>query len=239
MKTKRSLTTLLLVLMSIPFAFAQFTGPVGEPDAAEIGIDSAQQSLREVSVTKFEDAGFWFSSMPGDQGITVIRRLPGGSLDKVPITGEAEVNIEEPDIYVVGMKVQYFRRGLNTFSLSPVRPLPVAGITKTLSVWVVGRNMSHTLRLTIDDFFGNRAVLTMGKLNFSGWKQMTVAVPPSIKQRDFHYNDRSGIKVVGFTIETDPLEAFGTYYVYFDDMRAVTDLFAAESRDADNMADVW
>lgn len=239
MKTKRSFVTLLLVLISVPFAIAQFTGPVGEADATKIGVDSAQQNLREVSVTKFEDAGFWLSTMPRDQGISVIRRLPGGSLDKVPIAGEEEVGFNERDIYVVGMKVEYYKRGLNTFSLFPVRPLPVAGITKTLSVWVVGRNMSHTLRLIIEDFFGNRAVLTMGKLSFSGWKQLTVAVPPSIKQRDFHYNDRSGIKVVGFTIETDPLEAFGTYYVYFDDMRAVTDLFADESRDEDDMADVW
>jgi len=79
----------------------------------------------------------------------------------------------------------------------------------------------------------------MGKLNFSGWKKLTVAVPPSIVQRDYHYGDRMGIKVHGFVVNCDPLEAFGTYYIYFDDLRAVTDLFAEDSRDADDIMDVW
>ncbi len=214
-------------------------GGAGEPNPEEIGVDSAQQKLREVSVTKFEDAGYWYARMPRDQGLVVLRRLPGGPMDKEPIPGEEEVGIEESDQYVLGMKVQYYKRGFNTFSLFPVRPIPIEGITKTLSVWVVGRNMNHLLTVLVEDYFGNRAELTMGRLNFSGWKKMTVAVPPSIRQRDFHYNDRRGIKVLGFKIETDPLEAFGTYYVYFDGMRAVTDLFSSEARDQDDMADVW
>jgi hypothetical protein len=238
MKNRTVITALLLLFISAAFAFGQLQG-VGEPAANQIGVDTAQQNLREVSITKFEDAGFWYSTMPRDQGVTTLRRLPGGSLDKQPIAGEAEVGINEADEYVLGMKVQYYKRGLNTFALFPARPLPVEGITKTISVWVVGRNMNHRLTLLIEDFFGHRAELTMGSLNFSGWRKLTVAVPPSIKQRDFHYNDRMGIKVLGFLVETDPLEAFGTYYIYFDDMRAWTDLYAAETRDPDDMADVW
>jgi hypothetical protein len=40
-------------------------------------------------------------------------------------------------------------------------------------------------------------------------------------------------------VNCDPTEAFGSYYVYFDDLRAVTDLFAEDSRDEDDMADAW
>ena len=40
-------------------------------------------------------------------------------------------------------------------------------------------------------------------------------------------------------IDADILESYGTYYVYFDDLRAVTDLFAEESRDEDDMVDNW
>lgn len=239
MNRKKTITILLVSAVFVAGLAAQITGPVGEPNAEAIGVESAQQNLREVSVSKFEDAGFWTSTMPRDQGVTQLRRLPGGPIDKEPIEGEIEVGIEEADQYVLGLKVQYYKRGMNTFSLYPVRPLPIEGIAKTISVWVVGRNMKHTLKILVEDFFGNRAELTMGDLNFSGWKKLTVAVPPSIKQRDFHYNDRMGIKILGFKVETDPLEAFGTYYIYFDDMRAVTDLFAAENRDVDDMADVW
>lgn len=238
MKTKRFLLVLLLAVGLSSLAFGQLTG-VGEPAPGEIGVDSAQQNLEEISISKFEDAGFWFSSMPRDQGFTELRRLPGGPLDKKPIPGEAQAGIEEADDYVLGLKVAYYRRGMNEFAIYPVRPLPVEGIAKTLSIWVVGRNMKHQLSIIISDYFGNKAEITMGTLNFSGWKKLTVAVPPSIKQRDFHYLDKMGIKIHGFRIVTDPLEAYGTYYVYFDDLRAVTDLFAENSRDPDDIPDVW
>jgi hypothetical protein len=238
MKTKTLWTSLILLLFVAALSFGQLTG-VGEPNAEEIGVDSAQQDLKEISINKFEDAGFWYSNMSRDQGLTELRRLPGGPFDKQPIPGEEESGISEEDKYVLGLKVSYYRRGLNSFTLFPVRPMPVEGITKTLSVWVVGRNMSHMLSVIISDYFGNRAEITMGKLNFSGWKKLTVAVPPHIVQRDFHYGDRMGIKVLGFRVDTDPVESFGTYYIYFDDLRAMTDLFAENSRDPDDIADVW
>ena len=230
-----------VVLSMVPASlFGQaFTRAVGEPNAEEIGVDTAQQSLREVSVTRFEDAGFWFSAMPSDEGLTVLRRLPGAPLEKQPIAGEIETGIMEQDQYVMGMKIHFYKRGINTFTLHPIRPLPVEGITKTLSVWVVGRNMNHVLKVLVADYFGNFLELTMGKLNFVGWKKMTVAIPPSLVQRDFHYGNRQGIKFLGFKIETDIAESFGTYYIYFDDLRAVTDLFSEESRDIDDIPDKW
>ncbi len=211
----------------------------GEPNAAQLGVDSAQQKLRTVSVSKFEDAGFWNVSMPQEQGLVTLRTLPGSPLDKEPLEGEQEANITEPDRNVLGVKVNFFQRGLNQFAVYPARPLPIEGISKTVSIWVVGRNSPHTLRLMIADQFGNSGEITMGKLNFSGWKKLTAAIPMNIKQRDYHYQTKQGIKIEGFRIDCDPEEAFGTYYIYFDALRATTDLFSEESRDVDDMPDSW
>jgi hypothetical protein len=79
----------------------------------------------------------------------------------------------------------------------------------------------------------------MGRMNFSGWKELTVAVPPTIQQRNANYSDRGGIRILGFIIEPSMTETYGTYYVYFDDLRVVTDLFAEENRDPDDMYDAW
>jgi hypothetical protein len=83
------------------------------------------------------------------------------------------------------------------------------------------------------------AKIPIGKLNFVGWKQLTVAVPQSVVQTDYHYSDRSGVDVEGFVVNTAPLEAYGTFYMYFDDMTAVTDLFSQEQRSPDDMSDAW
>ena len=243
MDKKKVFVSLILVFFLISgFSFAQQVGEggsPGSPEAGNIGVDTAQQSLKEISVVKFEDPAFFYTAMPRDQGFVLTRRLVGSPVDKEPIAEEAEIGLEEDDKYVLGVKVHYEKRGVNSFAVMPVKPLPIAGITKTMSLWVAGRNNNHMLSMMILDYFGNPKELTIGKLNFSGWKKLTVAVPPNIIQKDYHYTNINGIKFAGLRVDCDPEDTFGTYYVYFDDLRAVSDLFTEESRDVDDMADGW
>jgi len=238
MKRQILLTIALLAVGGLLFAQSGMSG-AGETDAAQLGVDTAQQLLKEISVTKFEDAGMWGASIPRDLGMVTVRRIEGGPQEKEPIEAEAEAGIDEPDDYVLGVKVQFYKRGMTYFAVYPSHPIPVEGITKTLSVWVIGRNTKHVLKVLISDYFGRKAQVTMGPLTFSGWKRMTVAIPPGITQRDYHYNNKMGIKIEGFLIECDPAETIGNYYIYFDDMRATTDLFPESSRDTDDIQDVW
>jgi hypothetical protein len=233
---------LALVFSLAGLAFAQ--NEVGSPDAERLGIDAAQQKLKEVSVDKFEHDGYWRSQMSADEGYITTRLFEGAPAGKEPVEDEQDLNI--PDKSVLGSRIDFLRRGHTSFTLYPQRPIPIEGITKTISIWVVGRNYNHVLNILIQDFFGNKYELYMGKLNFQGWKRLTVAVPPQaedgrhgIVQRNYNYNNQMGIKIIGFRVDCDPMEAFGSYYVYFDDLRAVTDLFAEDNRDPDDMVDAW
>jgi hypothetical protein len=229
----------LLLVSGAVFAQQVEVDEVGDPNPNTIGVDAAQQRLREVSVSKFEDAGFWLAHMSPDQGIVTMRRFAGSPADKEPLEGEVEAGLEITDEYVIGLKVQFYSRGYREFSIEPIRPIPIEGSTKTISVWVVGRNFNHTLKVIVSDFFGNYQEITMGKLNFSGWQELTVAIPPQLRQSDYHFSQKNGISILGFKVETDPTESYGSYYIYFDGLRAVTDLFQAESRDRDDMPDSW
>jgi len=238
---KRYIIFVLIVSLMAGGLFAQ---EIGEPDAQQLGILEAQQKLKEVSVDKFEFEGFWRGSMSSDEGYITTRLFEGSPAGKQPIPEEEGLNI--PDRYVLGARVDFLRRGVNSFFIYAQRPIPIEGITKTVSVWVAGRNFNHRLNLLIEDAFGRYFELYMGRLNFQGWKRMTVAIPPQapdglrgIVQRNFHYNNMMGIKIVGFRIDCDLMEAYGSYYIYFDDLRAVTDLFAEDIRDADDMSDMW
>jgi hypothetical protein len=213
------------------------TTDAGAPDASLIGVDKAQQELKEISIDKFEDDSFWQADMMRDYGYITLRRFEGSPAEKKPIPGETEAQLKETDKYVLGAKVQHLHRAVMSFSISPTRPLPVPGITKTLSIWVVGRNVKHQLYILIDDQFGNRAKIPMGDLAFTGWKKLTAAIPPNIRQTDPRYPARTGISIVSLLVEADPAETYGSYYIYFDDLRAVTDLFTENNRDADDMID--
>jgi len=230
---KAALLTILALLLPLALG-AQETEGI---QADQIGKDQAQQQLVEVSVAKFEDAAFWGNSMALDMGLASLRRFEGGPAAKKPI--EAEKALALPDQYVLGGKVQFFKRAANEAFFFPVRPLPIEGITKTISVWVVGRNYNHVLKAVVADYFNQRREITFGKLNFMGWKQLTAAVPPRIVQDEYHFANQRGLKLLGFKIEFDMMESYGSYYVYFDDLRATTDLFAESYRDKDDMPDGW
>jgi len=207
------------------------------PDPSLIGVTQAQQELKEISIEKFEDDGFWKAEMMRDDGYISLRRFEGSPADKKPVAGETNAQIKEADKYVIGAKIQHLHRAVTSFSLSPSRPLPVPGIAKTLSLWVVGRNVKHQLYILIDDQFGDRAKIPMCDLAFTGWKKMTAAIPPNIRQTDPRYPSKTGVSIVSIAVETDPAETYGSYYIYFDDLRAVTDLFSENNRDADDMID--
>ena len=232
---KRLLVAIALLLC---IAIVPVLGQVSEPDPSLINIDTAQISLKEVSVNKFEDAAFWTVRISLDDGIATSRLFAGGPNEengKQPLADD-----QEPDGNVLGVRVDYFRRGNTLISVAPVRPLVVPGITKTVSVWVAGRNYNHVLNVRVRDFIGREFSIPMGTLNFSGWKKLTIAVPPSVEQVHPHYPERQGIQIVGFTIDPALTETYGSYYVYFDDLRVWTDLFSQDAgTNPNDLPDNW
>ena len=236
----KKLVTVIFTLAAAGMAFAQ-NSSLSETDPTIIGADSAKQALKEISVDKFEIEGSWNASISPDFGIISSRLFDGSPAMKEPVKGEEELE----DSKVLGVKVEFFRRGINSFFIRSARPIPIEGVTKTVSVWVAGRNMGHELFLLVQDYFGNNFELYMGNLAFSGWRKMTVAIPPTpdgehgIIQQSAYNGVRPGLRILGFRIDCDPALARGQYYIYFDALNAVTDLYDVENRDEDDIMDDW
>ncbi|MBQ5472573.1 MAG: flagellar filament protein FlaA [Treponema sp.] len=232
-------TVLALAAVSV---FAQ-NSLVDEPNPETIGNDSAMQSLREISLDKFEREGAWSVHMSPDYGVISARQFEGNPAMKEPLKEDVDAGVQ--DTHVLGVKVEFFRRGINSFYINSQRPVPIEGITKTISMWVCGRNQDHELYVLIEDYFGRNYELFMGTLGFSGWKKLTAVVPPSpdsehgIVQHSVYYGDKPGLRIIGFRVDCNPMQARGTYYMYMDDLRCVTDLYDMENHDEDDMSDAW
>ena len=237
---KKLLVTLLLF---VPLCAFSQNSRLSDPDPQTIGRDSALVALREVSVDKFEREGSWHVSMSADEGFISARLFEGSPAMKEPL--EEDEGKEDYDKTVLGVKTQFYRRGVNSFFIMSNRPLPVEGIAKTVNVWVCGRNQDHNLYVLVQDYYGHNYELYMGQLAFTGWKKMTAVVPPSpdgehgIVQSSAYYGSRPGLRIRGFRIDCNPMLARGSYYVYFDDLRVVTDLYDLENHDEDDMSDNW
>ena len=238
----KKLLTCCFVLAFASVLFAQ-TQTLSEPNPETVGADSAMMSLREVSVDKFEREGSWNVHMSPDNGVIAARLFKGNPAMKEPLPEDE--GKEDLDTQVLGVRVDFFRRGINSFNIMAGRPMPVEGTVKTVSMWVCGRNQSHDMYLLIQDYFGRNYEVYMGNLGFSGWKKLTAVIMPSpdgehgIVQSSAYYGDKPGFKILGFRVDCNPIQAKGSYYLYLDDLRAVTDLYDLENRDEDDMLDNW
>lgn len=239
---KLHIAILTVAMFAAGAAFAQ-SASVGEPDASKIGNDSAKQELKEVSVDLFEREGFWNVHISPDYGVMAGRLFEGSPAAKDELADEKAK--ETTDTHVFGARVDFFRRGVNSFFITAERPIPIEGVTKTVSVWVCGRNMGHNIWLLVQDYNGHNFEIWLGSLEFSGWKKLTTAIPPTfdgvhgIIQQSAYHGDKPGLRIVGFRVDCNPMEAQGSYYIYFDDMRAVTDLYDMMNKDDDDMMDNW
>ena len=234
-----------ILTLSVFFAASVFaqTDSLSDPDASNIGNDSARQALREVSVERFEREGSWNVHISPDYGVISGRLFDGSPAAKEELNDPN--NKQAEDTKVLGVKVEFFRRGKNEFYITSARPIPIEGVTKTVSVWACGRNMGHQLWLLVQDYNGNNFEIWMGSLEFSGWKKLTTAIPPSpdgehgIIQQSVYHGDKPGLRIVGFRVDCNPMDAQGAFFMYLDDMRAVTDLYDMENKDDDDMMDNW
>ena len=237
---KKLIVSLLSLALISGAAFAQ---SLDSPDASIIGADSARQGLREVSIDRMEREGSWNVHISSDCGLITGRLFDGSPLAKEPLDDADGQEVEDSKVF--GAKVEFYRRGVNSFYITCARPIPIEGITKTISLWVCGRNIAHDLWLLVQDYNGNDFELYVGNLEFAGWKKMTVAIPPStdgvhgIIQQSIYWGDRPGLRVRGFRVDCSPMDAQGSYYIYIDDIRAVTDLYDMENRSEDDMMDDW
>ncbi len=239
---KKILAFGVIAALSATMVFAQGYS-LSDPNAETIGADSAMASLREVSVDKFEREGSWNVHISSDDGVITSRLFEGNPAMKEPL--KEDEGKENEDTQVLGVRVDFFRRGIDSFTIKAGRPLPVEGTVKTISMWVCGRNQSHDMYVLVQDYFGSNFELYLGNLGFSGWKKLTAVVPPSpdgehgIVQSSAYYGDKPGLRIVGFRVDCNPMQARGSYYLYLDDLRAVTDLYDMENHDEDDMSDSW
>ncbi len=195
--------------------------------------DTAEQLVYTILLDDFERAGEWHAEIPIDFGTALAMRREGcpKQLQK----------LGDKNRYVLGVKFQFVRRGFAWATIMPPKEIKIPGITKSISLWVVGRNYKHTLKIIIRDLLGRLQYLTVGRLTHTGWKLMIVNIPDTVIQDNYKVSEDRGISFVGLVIEFDPedISTRKPFYVYFDYLTAKSDLFVERFQNPDDMVDNW
>jgi hypothetical protein len=138
------------------------------------------------------------------------------------------------DIKSFGIHGRFDRRGYNWIDIYPVasgdadgKPfeIPIPGRVRNIDMWVWGSNLNYYIEIFLRDYQGIVHVLRLADISFTGWRNLRVNVPATIPQSKRILPHYAGLKFVKFRIWTQPTERVGDFYIYFKQLRVLTDVF--------------
>lgn len=136
----------------------------------------------------------------------------------------------------LGMEVKFDRKGDNWVDIVPTKKgsdgkvvpfeIPFKGHISRLDMWVWGANYAYEMDLLVRDCNGRVHELSMGLVNFEGWQNMSVNIPSNIQQATSYLNGVQQMSLVCLRIRTRPTERVDSFYIFFDQFKALTDTFS-------------
>jgi hypothetical protein len=134
----------------------------------------------------------------------------------------------------LGIQGQFDRRGYNWIDVYPVLAndtsntpfeIPIPGRVMNLDMWVWGSNFRYYIEVFVRDYRGVVHTLRLGDISFIGWRNLRVNVPTHIVQSRRTLPSHAGLSFVKFRIWTQPVERVDNFYVYFKQLRILTDTY--------------
>jgi len=105
------------------------------------------------------------------------------------------------------------------------RGLQLPGKSKAISLWVHARGNPYTLELWLKDWKGNTHVLSLGSIDFVGWRPLKVYIPSNIPQEISSYPQTKVTKITRFVIRSSPYATSQDVYFFFDQLKVLTDTY--------------
>jgi len=155
------------------------------------------------------------------------------------------------DLKSFGIWGKFDRRGYNWIDVYPAIPgsgvdgedpeafeIPIPGRIQYMDMWVWGSNLNYYMEAYFRDHQGVVYSLNMGSLGFQGWKNLRVRIPTNIPQSKRVLPRLAGLTFVKFRIWTTPTERVDNFFVYFNQLKVLTDTFES-LYDGDDLADPY
>jgi Flagellar filament outer layer protein Flaa len=154
-------------------------------------------------------------------------------------------NQDEKDLQVLGVNVKWDRKGYNYIEIIPVKedadgntvpnPISIPGRAKKLDLWVWCSDFDFYFEVHIRDTNGVVHVLNMGSLAEIGWNNFYTEIPGRIAQTGNYVPFLKTLELVKVVIWTKPTENVSNFFVYFDQIKVLTDTFITRF-DGDDLA---
>ena len=225
-----SILALLALVAAFPAMAQQKTDEAKAAPAAETAADDSSalsdQEYKEVTVEDFESTPY------SDKDISITKTKDQSS--SLSVRSEYAAPIRNSKKYL-GVKV-HGRVG-DWATIVPPRELAIADHCQSISAWIYGKNFSGELFLILKDADGQVKKLSFGKLNFLGWRKLSITLPKDFAQEDKYLSQPRKIYIVMIQYNpgrTTQLKENDWDYFYIDDISA-----KVRKKYVDKQSDAW
>ena len=188
----------------------------------------ASEVLEDIILNDFENAEDWKAVSTTPMGETKIKKvIQVGPIEDVynpnDITADEKSRFVDGQNHVLGVKTFYVDRGFDRVEVKPPHEYIVQGIARQMSVWALGRQFRHTLFVKLRDYRGELHQLRVGRLDFFGWRKMSITIPGWLPQSTRYALLDKNLHFVSLFTVSDKKEVPGQFYFYVDDLRMKID----------------
>jgi len=166
-----------------------------------------------------------------------------GNVQKYPITTYVDAwpialfgynRAGQDTIRSFGIRGQFDRMGYNWVDLYPSlaedpdgKPyeIPIPGQVVNMDMWVWGSNLRYYIEVFVRDYRGVVHTLRLGDISYPGWRNLSVNIPTNIVQTRRTLPSYASLTFVKFRIWTQPSERVDNFYVYFKQLKVLTNTF--------------
>ncbi|MCX7679572.1 MAG: flagellar filament outer layer protein FlaA [Spirochaetes bacterium] len=123
----------------------------------------------------------------------------------------------------------------DVIQLTPPKRLVIDKYCQSIAMWVYGKDLSGELSIMIRDSEGTSHRLIMGRLNFTGWRELRVNLPKEIAQMDKYLSQKTEIEITKIMYNPGNTGRLPVWnYLYIDDITAVV-----REKMYDRQSDEW
>ncbi len=132
----------------------------------------------------------------------------------------------------LGLKM--FGRIGDVLQITPAKKLIIDKHCKSISMWVYGKDISGEVSIMLIDGSGASHRMIMGRLNFTGWRELTVSLPKEVSQMDKYLSQKKQLELTKIMYNPGNTGRNAWTYVYFDDISAMV-----REKFYDKQSDEW